>query len=106
MSRPRYTIAESTLTISAANRSASSRARSLLPAPVGPINRTTWGWDSTWLSAAQEQPIKIRDAEAEPGWTAVIALIRPFGLLHFTQQGVHFGLCHGAVSAHRAATSE
>ena len=40
MSMPRYTWAESTLTISNGKRRASSSASSDLPAPVGPISRS------------------------------------------------------------------
>src|SRR5438477_4920651 len=47
MSKPRYTAVESQLMISPPNRSASARARALLPVAVDPRMATTSGFDTT-----------------------------------------------------------
>src|SRR5262245_51926805 len=78
MSSPRYTCAESTLTISTGAERASASAQSLLPTPVGPASSST-GSGATGetapatSAAAQEQLIELLQREACPGGAAVIA---------------------------------
>src|SRR5688572_29325686 len=86
MSRPRYTCAESTLTISTGNSAARRNASSLLPVPVGPV-RTGIGRPGS--AATQEHSIELVQAHLRPRRASVIALIGARGLLHLAQQRVH-----------------
>src|ERR1700740_1461109 len=94
MSKPRYTSAESTLTISTGALLASRRAQSVLPAPVGPA-RTNTGSSLRRAprhpAAPQEQPIELRNGEAHPGGPSVVALAGALGRLHLSQQRIHLG---------------
>src|SRR5215510_9479005 len=86
MSRPRYTCAESTLTISSGNSRASASAKSVLPVPVGPVS-TAIGRRT--LAAAQEHAVELLQRHLRPGGPAVIALIGARRALHLPQQRVH-----------------
>src|SRR6187455_1674991 len=86
MSRPRYTCAESTLTISIGNSRARRSAKPLLPVPVGPV-RTAIGLLRS--AATQKHAIELVQADMRPRRTPVIALIRARRLLHLAKQGVH-----------------
>src|SRR5262245_55122224 len=104
MSRPRYTCAESQVTISTGNSRASASATSLLPVPVGPVSTAigrcmggAWSGFSglpgcaraTGSAPAQEHPVELAERDLSPGGTPVIALIRARRLLHLPQQRVH-----------------
>src|SRR5215469_15532510 len=94
ISSPRYTSAESALTISTPPSSASFSAHSVLPAPVGPVRTRSDGealaaGSALTLTAAQEQPVELLQRQARPGRTAVIALVGALGRLHLPQQRVH-----------------
>src|SRR5262244_1528502 len=97
MSMPRYTWAESTLTISTGKRAASAAASALLPLAVGPMRRIAAG-----SAATHEELVEVREAHLEPRRPAVIALPRALGLLHLAQQRVHLGDRQRAVRAHGA----
>src|SRR5487761_59332 len=87
MSRPRYTSAESTLTISTGAASARWMAQSLLPVPVGPVSRYTGSCDLAFILAIasprdphnspppQEELVELSEGEARPGRAAVVALV-------------------------------
>ena len=101
ISMPRYTWAESTLTISNGNRSASSRAMSDLPAPVGPISK-----QRAPAAAAHQRP-RMNNRSRSPSdsrthvgrpWLHWSARARA---LHFAQQRVHFRQGEIALGAHR-----
>src|SRR5690242_15814319 len=108
MSSPRYTSAESTLTISTGALSASAIAQSLLPEPVGPVSTNTGsrGPAGAISAAPQEQLVELLQAEAGPGRTAVVALVGAVGGLHLAQQAVHFRQAEAAVGVYRAAAGE
>src|SRR5688572_13424107 len=94
MSSPRYTCAESTLTISKGNSRASRSAMSLLPVPVGPVRTAIGGFAS---ASTQEHAIELEQADLRPGRAPVIALVGARGLLHLAQQGIHFRQREAAV---------
>src|SRR5512139_951865 len=92
MSMPRYTMAESTLTITNGSRSTSATARSVLPTAVGPMRQTTLAPSPPTASAsapAHEQAVELGKAEPRPGGTAVVALPAALGALDVAQQGIH-----------------
>ena len=97
MSRPRYTCAESTLTISMGNSRASRSAKSLLPVPVGPVSTAIGlAWRRASIAAvrgrsspAQEHAVELLQADLRPGRPAVIALVGARRLLHLAQQRIH-----------------
>src|SRR5579871_6030589 len=100
MSSPRYTNAESTLTISRGTGVDSARrtAHSLLPDPVGPVSTSTGGFGlmvgtptgpsagAEASPAPQEQLVQLREREPRPGGPPVIALVGAIGQLHLAQQ--------------------
>src|SRR6187431_3517804 len=86
MSRPRYTCAESTLTISIGNSRARRIAKPLLPVPVGPV-RTAIGLLRS--ASTQKHAIELLQTDIRPRRAPVIALIRARRLLHLPQQRVH-----------------
>src|SRR5688572_5785956 len=114
MSIPRYTMAESTLTIWAGKRSPSSNDSRVLPAPVGPIRSTTGRTAGLTRSLAgviasapaQEQPVQLVQGDARPGRAAVVALVGVIGALHLAQERVHLRHRHGAVGTHGGAAGE
>src|SRR5262249_38269099 len=85
MSRPRYTCAESTLTISMGAVSARRSAQSVLPAPVGPVRTQTGsapgaaGTSANTSAAPQEQLVELLQGQARPGRPAVVALVGALG---------------------------
>src|SRR5215471_2478380 len=97
---PRYTCAESTLTISTGRVRARASASGVLPLAVGPMRRIAAG-----SAATHEELVEIREAHLEPRRTPVIALAGSLGLFHLPQQGVHLRDGQRPVSAHRAVAS-
>src|SRR4051812_16079877 len=91
MSSPRYTCAESTLTISRGHSRASRNAMSLLPVPVGPVSTAMLLMRGS--SAAQEHPVQLLQADLSPGRSSVIALIGAGRDFHLPQQRVHLRQC-------------
>src|SRR5262245_17760678 len=96
MSSPRYTWAESTLTISSGNLRASASATSVLPVPVGPVStamgRVVPGKESREIftsTAAQEHAVELRQRHLRPRRSPVVALIGARRLFHLAQQRVH-----------------
>src|SRR5215471_14930845 len=94
---PRYTCAESTLTISTGRVRARASASGVLPLAVGPMRRIAAG-----SAATHEELVEVPEAHLEPGRAAVVALPRPLGLLHLAQQRVHLRDRQSAMRAHRA----
>src|SRR6185436_7478308 len=112
MSMPRYTCAESTLTISTGKRSASESASEDFPEQVGPISSTTGIMHlaarvartrcksvasgpcrASLLPTAHEDAVEIRESELIPRGPAVIALASALRRFHLAQERVH--LRHG-----------
>src|SRR5688572_20554496 len=97
MSSPRYTCAESTLTISSGNSRASASAMSVLPLPVGPVSTAIGrrrpapvvsgrdSGDPLTSSAAQDHGVELGQRHLRPGRPAVIALVGARCLLHLAQ---------------------
>src|SRR5262245_57817427 len=90
MSSPRYTCAESTLTISRGNSRASASAMSVLPVPVGPVS-TASGFFPDTLATAQEHAVQFLERHLGPGRPPVIALVGARRHFHLPQQRIHFG---------------
>ena len=86
---PRYTSAESTLMTSNGKRLQRLMATSVLPDAVGPIRQIAI-FTGLPLLAAQEQLVEFSQRNGRPRRAAMIALIRAFRRLHFTQQRIHF----------------
>src|SRR3954453_9832751 len=104
MSIPRYTCAESALTISTGKHCASCSASALLPDAVGPMSSTagsafarsitrTCGRERAahTLAASLEQAVEIGERELIPRRSTMIALARALGGFHLAQQGIHLG---------------
>src|SRR6056297_1676426 len=91
--------------ISAGSARASSSARAVLPAAVGPISRIALAVSEDGLSAAtQEKLVQLGNAQLRPGRPAVIALVRAIRLLHVPEQCIHFRAGELPVRAHRPVT--
>src|SRR5579862_2285321 len=108
MSIPRYTRAESTLTISTGKVSASCKAHSLFPTAVGPASTTTGTAVARRACSAptQKELIELAEREACPGWPAVIALVGALGGLHLPKQGIHLRQRQSPVRMNRRAAGE
>src|SRR5687767_15826350 len=89
MSSPRYTCAESTLTISTGNSRASASAKSVFPVPVGPVS-TAIGRAPLTSSPAQEHAVQLFERHLRPGRAPMIALVGARRGFHLPQQRVHF----------------
>src|SRR6185312_16989377 len=101
MSMPRYTCAESTLTISPPSVPASAIATALLPAAVGPISSTTGVTAAGGSAAAHEEAVEIAERQPVPRRPAVVALAGALSRLHLAQQRVHLRQRQRAMRAHR-----
>src|SRR5262252_8093029 len=110
MSMPRYTCAESTLTISARSLPASASESALLPEAVGPISSTAGvircsagrrTENATALAPAHEQPVEVRERQLIPRRSSVVAVAGALGHLHLAQKRVHLGNGEAAIGAHR-----
>src|SRR6266568_3435342 len=109
MSIPRYTCAESTLTISTGMRDASASATALLPDAVGPMSKIVGVMraDRAMSPPTHEEAVQISKRELIPRRPAVIALARAFGRFHLAQQRIHFAngqaavRANGSVAGHR-----
>src|SRR5215467_9750640 len=94
---PRYTCAESTLTISTGRERATASASGVLPLAVGPMTRIAAG-----SAATHEELVEVRKAHLEPGRAAMVALPRALGFLHLAQERVHLRDGQRPVRAYRA----
>src|SRR5699024_10114479 len=90
ISMPRYTMAESTETISAPRVSTRDTASPVLPDAVGPIRKTTPSPVMCTSLSPHEQAIQRRQINLHPARPTMIAVSGARGSFHVTQQGVHF----------------
>ena len=107
ISSPRYTSAESTLTISSGSCREPERPSRVLPVPVGPVEHPAPARGRTHGSPTpQEQLIELRPATGASrsggrdctGWRV--------GRFHLAQQGVHLGQRQPAMRVDRGAAGE
>jgi hypothetical protein len=100
MSMPRYTSAESTLTISNGSSSPGASQDPTCPPRSGPSTGRATPRLRSLINARAGTADRDRERQPHPGRAAVIALVGALGTLHFAQQGVHFREAQIALRAH------